>query len=69
MEKSKFLGLLKKTLLLKKLDQKDKLNLDSLNLLQLVEFNSKYFKKEKIDLEKVANCKSVKEILRLYKIS
>ena len=43
MEKSKFLGLLKKTLLLKKLDQKDKLNLDSLNLLQLVEFNSKYF--------------------------
>ena len=69
MEKSKFLGLLKKTLLLKKLDQKDKLNLDSLNLLKLVEFNSKYFKKEKIDLEKVANCKSVKEILTLYKIS
>jgi|TARA_B110000967_G_C18714252_1_gene474328 acyl carrier protein len=68
MEKSKFLTLLKKSLELKKLDEKDKLNLDSLNLLQIVEFNNKYFKKLKFNSEKVSNCKSVKEILKLYKI-
>ena len=67
MDKKKFISLLKKNLALKKLDEKDKLNLDSLNILQIVGFNDKYFPKVKINSEKIIKCNSVKALIKLYK--
>ena len=47
MDKFKFINLLNKALVGKKLTENSKLDLDSLNMLQIVEFNNKYFKEKK----------------------
>tara|TARA_B100000963_G_C22629417_1_gene674099 strand:+ start:2486 stop:2695 length:210 start_codon:yes stop_codon:yes gene_type:complete len=68
MDKIKFLKLLNKALVGKKLTENSKLNLDSLNMLQIVEFNNKYFKNSKLNEKKIFESKSVKEILQIYRI-
>ena len=68
MDKVKFLKLLNKSLIGKKLNENSKLNLDSLNMLQIVEFNNKYFKDKKINEKNIFESKSVKEIFKIYKI-
>ena len=67
MDKKKFLNLLKKTLGLKKISEDQALKLDSLNLLQIVELNDRYFEGLSIKNEKIAGCKNVKELIKLYK--
>lgn len=68
MDKFKFINLLNKALVGKKLTENSKLDLDSLNMLQIVEFNNKYFKEKKLNEKKIFASKSVKEILKIYKI-
>tara|TARA_B100000787_G_C15966131_1_gene195303 strand:- start:25 stop:234 length:210 start_codon:yes stop_codon:yes gene_type:complete len=68
MDKVKFLKLLNKSLIGKKLNENSKLNLDSLNMLQIVEFNNKYFKDKKLNEKNIFESKSVKEIFKIYKI-
>ena len=68
MDKIKFLKLLNKALVGKKLTENSKLDLDSLNMLQIVEFNNKYFKNSKLNEKKIFESKSVKEILQIYRI-
>ena len=67
MDKKKFLNLLKKTLGLKKISEDQALKLDSLNLLQIVELNDRYFEGLAIKNEKIAGCQNVKELIKLYK--
>ena len=67
MDKKKFLNLLKKTLGLKKISEDQALKLDSLNLLQIVELNDRYFEGLAIKNEKIASCKNVKELIKLNK--
>ena len=68
MDKVKFLKLLNQSLIGKKLNENSKLNLDSLNMLQIVEFNNKYFKDKKLNEKNIVESKSVKEIFKIYKI-
>jgi hypothetical protein len=68
MDKVKFLKLLNQSLIGKKLNENSKLNLDSLNMLQIVEFNNKYFKDKKLNEKNIFESKSVKEIFKIYKI-
>ena len=37
-------------------------------MLQIVEFNNKYFKNKKLNEKKIFECKSVKEIFKIYSI-
>tara|TARA_Y100000816_G_C25692363_1_gene366179 strand:- start:261 stop:470 length:210 start_codon:yes stop_codon:yes gene_type:complete len=68
MDKIKFLKLLNQALVGKKLTENSKLNLDSLNMLQIVEFNNKYFKNKKLNEKKIFESKSVKEIFKIYMV-
>ena len=68
MDKIKFLKLLNQALVGKKLTENSKLNLDSLNMLQIVNFNNKYFKNKKLNEKKIFESKSVKEIFKIYMV-
>ena len=68
MDKIKFLKLLNQALVGKKLTENSKLNLDSLNMLQIVEFNNKYFKNKKLNEKKIFENKSIKEIFKIYMV-
>ena len=67
MNKKKFLTLLKKALEIKNISENDLIEFDSLNLLQIVELNDKYFAGLSIKNEKIAKCRSIRDLIKLYK--
>jgi|TARA_B100001093_G_C26259514_1_gene772147 acyl carrier protein len=67
MNKKKFLTLLKKALEIKNISENDLIEFDSLNLLQIVELNDKYFNGLSIKNEKIAKCRSISDLIKLYK--
>ena len=66
MKKNKFLNLIFKSLG-KKISDNSKFEIDSLNVLQIVEFNNVNFKGFKINPEQLLTCSSTKDLLKLYK--
>lgn len=69
MKKQDFINNLKKILEKKNLKEKDNLNksgLDSLKILELMVFNDKNFKSLSINPDKIAKCKTVNDLIRLY---
>lgn len=53
---------------LKENDKLEKIGLDSLKMLEIMAFNDEYFNKLKISPEKINKCKSLKDLIRLYKV-
>ena len=43
-------------------------NLDSLMVLELIAFKEKYFKKSKINPNQYLKCKTIKDLLNLFKV-
>jgi len=43
-------------------------NFDSLMILELIVFQEKYFKKLNIDADKYIDCKTVKDLMKIFKI-
>ena len=69
MNKLELLNNLKKILEKKKIQDKDnlvKIGMDSLKILELMVFNDKNFKKIKISPDKISNCRTVGDLLKLY---
>jgi len=52
---------------LKDSDNLEKIGLDSLKMLEIMAFNDQNFNKLKISPEKINKCKTLKDLLRLYK--
>jgi len=44
------------------------LNFDSLTVLELIAFKEKYFKKVKINPNQYLKCKTIKDLLNLFKV-
>ncbi len=66
MKKKEFLRLMSKSLG-KKISENSKFELDSLNILQIVEFNNIHFKGFKINPEKILKCSATKDLIKIYK--
>ena len=67
MDKKKFIKLLNSTLDTK-YNEKSDFQIDSLDILKIVEMNNRHFKKENIDVSKINNSSNIKELLKIYKI-
>ena len=52
---------------IKNISENDLIEFDSLNLLQIVELNDKYFNGLSIKNEKIAKCRSISDLIKLYK--
>jgi|TARA_B100000579_G_C22826194_1_gene853269 acyl carrier protein len=71
MKKNEFLNELSK-IFEKKINEKtglDQLNFDSLKVLELISLKESKFKKLKINPDQYLKCRSISEILKLFKIS
>ena len=69
MKKSEFLNNLQKIMEKRKIVDKDnleKIGMDSLKILELMVFNDNNFKKINISPEKISNCKTVRDLIKLY---
>lgn len=69
MKKNEFINNLKKILEKKKINENDileKMGMDSLKILEIMVFNDKHFKKIKISPDKISNCKTVSDLIKLY---
>ena len=66
MKEKEFLRLISKSLG-KKITKSSKFELDSLNILQIVEFNNVNFKGFNINFQKLLICSTSKDLLKLYK--
>ncbi len=66
MKKKAFLSILNKTIK-KNLNENDELDLDSLNILQIIEMNNITFKGFKLNNAKLLKCTTVKDLFKLYK--
>ena len=42
------------------------MGMDSLKILEIMVFNDKHFKKIKISPDKISNCKTVSDLIKLY---
>tara|TARA_B110000444_G_C18572654_1_gene470109 strand:+ start:318 stop:530 length:213 start_codon:yes stop_codon:yes gene_type:complete len=65
MNKNNFIKILSKTLG-RKIDDNKRFELDSLDILKVVEMNNIHFKKLKIDGAKIMNCQNYKELVKIY---
>jgi len=71
MKKNQFLDELKIIFEVKKIDQNsslEKLNYDSLKLLELIAFKEAKFKTLKIKPSDFENCKKISDLIKLFKI-
>lgn len=69
MKKNIFINYLKKILEKKKISESDileKLGMDSLKVLEIMVLNDKNFKKIKIGPDKISNCRTVGDLIKLY---
>lgn len=67
MDKKKFIKLLNSTLETR-YNEKSDFQIDSLDILKIVEMNNNYFKKENINVSKINKCSNIRELLKIYKI-
>jgi hypothetical protein len=67
MDKKKFIKLINKTLN-SKYNENSSFNPDSFDMLKIVEMNDKFFKKKKINFEKILECKNIKSLIKIYNI-
>ena len=67
MDKEKFIKLINKTLN-SKYNENSIFNPDSFDMLKIVEMNDKFFKKKKINFEKILECKNIKNLIKIYNI-
>ena len=65
MNKKNFLKILSKTLE-RKIDENKRFELDSLDVLKVVEMNNIHFKSLKVDGAKIMKCQSYKELIKIY---
>ena len=65
MKEKDFIKILSKTLD-KKISKKSSLELDSLDILRIVEMNNMHFKKLKINGAKIIECKTFSELRKIY---
>ncbi len=49
-------------------DNLDKIGLDSLKMLEIMAFNDESFSKLKISPDNIRKCKTIKDLLKLYKL-
>jgi|TARA_B100001094_G_C18193114_1_gene808671 acyl carrier protein len=71
MNKIKLLQSFQKIFEKKKIKEKDnleKIGLDSLKMLEIMAFNDEKFNKLKISPDNIRKCKTIKDLMKLYKL-
>ena len=66
MKRKDFLKYLAKILKKKNIDENDRIELDSLNFLEILELNDLNFKNLNIPVNKFRKCKTVGDLVKLY---